>query len=287
MLFPADLMPIKLYPRSTPIGVARARRPLLDLALRLVASALICVVLAAVAKAAERRALWRVVQSCVADYKLTGFAFPCLDADLSAGEEQGWVILKPPFGIPDTILAPTRKIVGIEDPWLQTSGAPNYFQAAWNARAFVVGEGGNAVEREEVALGVNSRFSRSQDQLHIHMGCLVGSARNQLQALAPTLPIGDWKRVETFFPRFEFWALRTGVEALTDIAPFRLAAERLSGATLDRARLMIVVTRTKVFDHDEFLVLASRAAVDGRRAANAEEFVTPCSKRANTPNPGS
>src|SRR5579871_1941315 len=90
---------------------------------------------AAYAMELRRMALWQVVRACVADYKLTGAPFPCLDVNLSGGEELGSVILRPPLS-DDTILAPTRRITGIEDPFLQSPQAPNYFDAAWRARAF-------------------------------------------------------------------------------------------------------------------------------------------------------
>ena len=94
--------------------------------------ALLCVAVA-IAFAAQttgteagRGALWNVVQTCVANHALTGAAFPCLEVNVSRGVERGYVILRPPLGDPDFILAPTRKIVGVEDPSLQTSESPNY-----------------------------------------------------------------------------------------------------------------------------------------------------------------
>src|ERR1700722_8464859 len=78
----------------------------------------------------DRLALWPVVQACVADFKLTGAPFPCLEVDLSNGDERGDVVLLPPVSN-DLIVAPTRQVVGNEDPFLRTAGAPNYFNAAW------------------------------------------------------------------------------------------------------------------------------------------------------------
>ena len=34
----------------------------------------------------DRLALWQIVRACVADFKLTGAPFPCLEVDLSGGE---------------------------------------------------------------------------------------------------------------------------------------------------------------------------------------------------------
>jgi len=56
----------------------------------------------------DRQGLRLVVHACVADFKLTGSPFPCLEVD---------VVLHPPLR--DIILASTRRIIGIEDPFLQ------------------------------------------------------------------------------------------------------------------------------------------------------------------------
>ena len=83
---------------------------------------------AAYAMELNRMALWQVVRACVADFKLTGKPFPCLKVDLAGGEERGSIVLRPPLS-DDTILAPTRRITGVEDPFLQWTDAPNYFDA--------------------------------------------------------------------------------------------------------------------------------------------------------------
>ena len=115
---------------------------------------------AAYAMELHRMALWQVVRACVADYKLTGTPFPCLEVDLSAGEARGTVVLRPPL-LEDTVLAPTRRIKGIEDPFLQSPEAPNYFDAAWRARTFLKSADGQAPERDAIALFVNSAVVRT------------------------------------------------------------------------------------------------------------------------------
>ena len=52
---------------------------------------------AAYAMELHRMALWQAVRACVADYKLTGAPFPCLEVDLAGGEERGAVVLRPPL----------------------------------------------------------------------------------------------------------------------------------------------------------------------------------------------
>jgi CDP-diacylglycerol pyrophosphatase len=206
----------------------------------------------------DRLALWRVVQACVADSKLTGAPFPCLKVDLSAGEERGDVVLRPPR-VHDMILAPTRKIAGIEDPFLQSPEAPNYFDAAWRARSLLKDADGREPERDAVALAVNSAVVRTQDQLHIHVGCLFPSVRRALAAAAPDVPIGEWARVGDVIPHLVFWGMRVPGTNLSDVAPFRLAAEALADKVADRADLTIIVAGVRVEGDDEFLILASYA----------------------------
>ena len=146
---------------------------LTTLAIGLVACGLPLSALGVFAASPMRQALWQTVRACVADFKLTGGSFPCSLVDLTGGEERGYVVLRAPFGPPDTVLAPTRRVIGVEDPWLQSPDSPNYFDAAWRARAYLKGSDGRSPRTDEFALAVNSALTRSQDQLHIHLGCFL------------------------------------------------------------------------------------------------------------------
>ncbi len=210
----------------------------------------------------DRMVLWQVVRACVADFKLTGAPFPCLEVDLSGGEERGHVVLRPPLS-DDTILVPTRKIVGVEDPFLQSPGAANYFDAAWRARKFLKGAGGQAPERDAIALVVNSAAVRGQDQLHIHLGCLFPFARRTLAAAAPKVPMGEWTRIGAVVPHTMFWGFRIRGTDLSNVEPFRLAAEALAGKTNGPGDLTIAVAGVRVADDDQFLILASYAKAPG------------------------
>jgi CDP-diacylglycerol pyrophosphatase len=206
----------------------------------------------------DRMALWQVVRACVADFKLTETPFPCLEVDLSGGDERGAVVLRSPVS-DDTILAPTRRITGIEDPFLQSPEAPNYFDAAWRARTFLNGADGEAPERDAIALMVNSAVARRQDQLHIHVGCLLPYARRALAIAAPKVPIGEWAQIGPVVPHTMFWGYRIGGTDLPNVDPFRLAAEAVAGKTKGPGDLTIVVAGVRVESDDEFLILASYA----------------------------
>jgi len=210
----------------------------------------------------DRLALWQVVRTCVADFKLTGAALPCLEVDLSGGEERGDVVLRPPLSN-DLIVAPTREIVGIEDPLLQLAGAPNYFNAAWRARSFLKGEDGRPPEHDEIALVANSAVVRAQDQLHIHVGCLKTPARRMLAAAAPNVPIGKWVQIGAVVPHTMFWGMRIKRTDLSDIEPFRLAAEAIADKVIPRGDLTIAAAGVRVEGNDQFLILASYAKAPG------------------------
>ena len=218
----------------------------------------------AAASEASRGALWNVVQTCVATHALTGAAFPCLEVNVSGGDERGYVILRAPFGRPDLILAPTRKTVGVEDPSLQTLDAPNYFEDAWNGRAFLSDGRQKALARNDVALAVNSRRSRSQDQLHIHIGCLSSEVKRTLQTLAPALPEDRWVRIGgpmsigNSLHGPGLWGRRIDKETLAGVNPFRLATDGRSDGTESRSRLMIVVAGVQLANGPGgFVLLAS------------------------------
>jgi len=143
----------------------------------------------------QRDVLLQVVRTCVANHAVTGFAFPCLEVNTSDGEDRGYVVLRRP-GLRDLILAPTKQVVGIEDPWLRTAEAPNYFQDAWNARHFLKELRQRPLAHDDVALAVNSGLSRAQDQLHIHIGCLARRARETISSIAPELSENGWVRIK-------------------------------------------------------------------------------------------
>jgi CDP-diacylglycerol pyrophosphatase len=213
---------------------------------------------AAYAMELHRMALWQVVRACVADYKLTGAPFPCLEVNLVGGEALGSVVVRPPL-LNDTVLSPTRRIIGIEDPFLQSPEAPNYFDAAWRARAFLKDADGQVPERDAIALFVNSAIVRTQDQLHIHVGCLSPYARRTLVAVAPKVPMGEWTQIGPVVPHTVFWAYRIPGTDLANVNPFRLAAEELGGKMRSPRDLTVAVVGARVDSDDEFLILASYA----------------------------
>ena len=223
----------------------------------LVTTALVgSVAVAYAANLASRNLLWQVARACALDKSTTGSPLPCLEANVEAG----YAVLRPPFGRTDTILTPLKAIKGLEDPQVQAPDAPNYFALAYAARSWIgAGKG-------RIALAVNSRLARSQDQLHIHMGCLSSDFAGRLSgALGPKS--GVWFRAPDMAPGLELWTYRLGGAPLDEIAPFRLLK-----ALLGEDKAIARTTLAVVEGTSDFVVVAIRSRPGGWYAA-AEDVV--------------
>lgn len=230
---------------------------------------------AAAALAEGRRdALMQVVRACVVNHAFTGAAFPCLRVDTSGGLDRGYIVLRAPFGKPDTILAPTREIAGIEDPSLRSATSPNYFADAWGARDVLTDLAHRDLSRDEVALAINSRYSRTQDQFHIHLGCIALSSKRFLSALAPKLSTTRWVRADERFYGFEIWGREIVGDTLEGVNPILLADEGLPEA-VNAAATTIVVAGLRLPDgRDGFAELAWRNdGVNWPRQLTGEDFL--------------
>ena len=125
------------------------------------------------ASAANRGGLWIVVHDvCVPAYQSIGVGFPCAEVNIADGLERGFAVLRAPSSATHVIVVPTARISGIESPALLRENAPNYWEAAWDARRFVEEGARRQLPRDKIGMAINSAASRSQDQLHIHVACI-------------------------------------------------------------------------------------------------------------------
>src|SRR5579871_1480337 len=114
-----------------------------------------------------RDALWQVVNGlCLGNQRLTASPAPCSYVDSA----KGYALLHP--GAVHYLLVPTVPIAGIESSDLLAPSSPNYWALAWQARSYLDDAAGVSVPRSVVGMAINSADARTQDQLHIHIGCL-------------------------------------------------------------------------------------------------------------------
>jgi CDP-diacylglycerol pyrophosphatase len=201
---------------------------------------LVCVTAAGCARG-NPDALWQIVHDrCVPDEKHDGNPAPCAAVDLSQGEAGGSAVLKDRNGPYQYLLIPTSRVSGIESEAPYAADAPNYFAAAWAARGYVEKGLGQPLPREMLGLALNSRYARSQNQLHIHVDCLRPDVRAALQAQLPHIG-DDWSRLPQPLAGDRYRARRIYDADLTRTNPFRLLPAAVRDDPDERARHTLVV----------------------------------------------
>lgn len=193
-----------------------------------------------------RDALRQVELSCLLNAWVTGSPFPCLKVDRPAG----YVVLRAPFEDTHILVMPTARMTGIEAPALRGDHGPNYLQDAWNARSFVETEAGRPLDWDDVGLAVNSRITRSQDQLHIHVNCVDAQVKRVLAAGLDRIPADRWQQGQVTLYGQRLWA------------------RRIEGADLDGLNLFKQADDIPGFARspaDTVLAVIGTLAPDGRR----------------------
>jgi CDP-diacylglycerol pyrophosphatase len=147
---------------------------------------LLCVV--AVAAAWKWRGnpdvLWQIVsRQCVPDQNQHQNPRPCLEVD----PDKGFALLKDINGPYQDLLIPTDKVTGIEDVALARDLLPHYFAQAWKHHDVLSAGLQTPIADRYVSLAINSRYGRTQNQLHIHIACLRPDIFNTLNERAATL----------------------------------------------------------------------------------------------------
>jgi CDP-diacylglycerol pyrophosphatase len=241
---------------------------------RTAALLIVVLLLPAAAFAAERGLLWRVVQTCMASQSLIGVPFPCLAVDLAGGPARGYAVLRAPFERTHVVVTPTVQTIGIEADRLRADGAPNYFADAWASRHFVTDVLPRKPDRTDLALAVNSRPGRSQDQLHIHVDCIRQTVKRRLAGAVARLAPGQWARVAVQPHGPEYNATVLQDSGLAGANLFRLVRDGLGVGPDDMDDVTIVVIGATLHDGQPgFVVLARQRVEDGRDEAHGEALL--------------
>jgi CDP-diacylglycerol pyrophosphatase len=149
--------------------------------------------------------------------------------DLARGEAEGVAILKDLRGVAQMLAVPTRRITGIEDPQMLAPDAPNVFADAWKAKALLEDRLRRSLPRESVALTINSKWARSQDQFHGHVDCLAKSVVEKLDDYRSALD-DHWRTMTVALNGRMYFARRLDSTDLSDAEPLKLLADGLEDA---------------------------------------------------------
>ncbi len=214
-------------------------------------------------------ALWRVVRGlCMTDMKVSGHPAPCLEVNPA-----GYAVLRDPQAKTEILLVPTTRLVGIESPELQAPGAPNYWQAAWDARRLIEDRVGRQAVREDIGLAINSAFGRSQDQLHIHVDCVLPEVKAALEMRADEIG-ASWAPLGFALAGKYYRAMRLDGEAFGERDPFKLLAQGSPEARADMARQTLAVVGVRSSDgRPGFIMLAATGNTPGNPDGASEALL--------------
>jgi CDP-diacylglycerol pyrophosphatase len=210
-----------------------------------------------------------VQQQCVPHWLSQHDPAPCyrvsIDARPAAAAARGYVILPDRKGGAHYLLIPIEPVSGIESPAARTTQAPNYFQDAWEARDALAQVLGYVPPREDIGLAINSRYSRSQDQLHIHIECIGEQLQTALAAVDDTL--GErWTPI--MVGELPYHARRVVSSAL-GFNPFALLASQLPDAADAMDHYTLIVIGAQFHGSAGFMLLAGRGVPGGESLLDA------------------
>jgi len=249
-------------------------RPAARLGRLLAAAGLVIGLTAPRALAANPDALWRIVHDqCVPDMAAKRIPAPCDTVDLTGG----FAVLKDLHGATQLLLIPTDRITGIEAPQIVASGAKNYWQDAWSARPIFQRRAGRPIPREDLALAINSKYGRSQNQLHIHIDCVRADVRQTLSANERLIGPG-WSALNVDLAGHRYRARRLEGADLGSSDPFRLLAEDPQARADMGRETLVVIGASFQGGKPGFVLLSDRADPLRGDIGHGEDLLDPTCK---------
>jgi CDP-diacylglycerol pyrophosphatase len=198
-------------------------------------------------------------RQCVPHWLEAKDPYPCVSVTLTSHEPslRGFCVLPDRKGGAHLLLIPLEPVSGIESSDAWEEQRPNYFQYAWEARGAVSKLAGREVPRQAIGLAINSMYTRSQDQLHIHIECLGVAVHEQLVANADRIG-KEWSALVIRGTLYH--ALRVMGTDLGDSNPFALLAQRVPGAKESMGAYTLLVAGMSFKEGPGFALLAAKFA---------------------------
>jgi CDP-diacylglycerol pyrophosphatase len=221
---------------------------------------------------ADPNALWNIVHgACVPHFEAGGGPKPCERVDLEGGVAEGVAILKDLVGVAQMLAIPTRRITGIEDPQMLAPDAPHVFTVAWSAKTLVEARLGRTLPREAVGLAINSKWARSQEQLHVHIDCVAVPVVKALAEYASALD-SQWRAMTVPLQGRVYFARRVDSVDLRDVAPLKLLADGLEGARAQMGAYSLAAIGAAFDGKPGFVLLADQFSLEsGGHAEDLED----------------
>jgi CDP-diacylglycerol pyrophosphatase len=203
---------------------------------------------------ADRMALWRIVHGECAPAAQTGAAMPppCLEV------KGATAVIKDRNGVAQLLAIPVARVTGIEDPALLRADAPPYFADAWRAHTLMGAYLKATPARQDVGIAINSKYTRSQDQLHLHVDCLKREVIAALADYAPHLD-GQWRPMTVALAGRKYWGRRVDSADLAGVDPLRLLGDEMAKAKDDMGAWSLAALPVDFAGRPGFALLADHA----------------------------
>jgi CDP-diacylglycerol pyrophosphatase len=210
-------------------------------------------------------ALWNIVHGqCVAHAEAGQGFGPCVDLDPT----HGVALLKDIHGVAQELAIPTARVTGIEDPQVLAPGAPDYFGYAWKERTAVEALLKKTLPPEDMGVSINSKYARSQEQLHLHVDCMDKGVVSALAAYRDSLD-RTFRPMTVELQGRKYWARRVTPADLAAASPFRMLADGIEGARAQMAAWSLLLVGATFGGEPGFVLLADHAEMAGGGHAEA------------------
>ncbi len=195
---------------------------------------------------------------CLVHWREQHSAAPCeeVHVDDPVRDGGGYAVLADRKGGAHFLLIPTQTVSGIESTVLTEPGGIGYFSAAWAAHDRLGGVVGHEVPDEVVGLAVNPMRKRSQDQLHIHIECLLPDVHEALARNAAHITT-SWSQVSLHDA--SYWVRRIDADLETE-DPFRVLASHFPESDHAMSDYTLVVAGAPAGKGRHFFLLTSTTA---------------------------
>jgi CDP-diacylglycerol pyrophosphatase len=204
--------------------------------------------------ASNPNALWQIVsQQCVPPEQSTGKPGVCTDVNL----KKHYAILKDIEGNTQFLLIPTDRVTGIESPLILQPDAPDYWVDAWDSRHYVDERAKVLLPDDQIGLEINSKFRRSQSQLHIHIDCMRDDIVRELAPYRDQV-LDEWHPATLDNQRYRVMRV-ANLEGENN--PFRIVARDHPGPD-EMAQQTILVTSAGPTTKDGWLVVNSALNIE-------------------------
>ena len=209
-------------------------------------------------------ALWRIVHdACVPHVEAGEGPKPCESVDLSGGAEEGVAILKDLVGVAQMLAIPTRRITGIEDPQMLAPDAPKVFFAAWKAKT--AGRGAPSpclaargdCDRDQLEMGAQPGPAPSARRLRSHKRRRYPRGRPFVRSTS------TWRAMTVPLHGRVYLARRVDSADLSDVAPLRLLAAGVEGASAHMAAYSLAAIGATFDGKPGFILLADQFSLEG------------------------